>query len=406
VTPVKGNKKMKSQFRSRLLPIVILSFIAIVGISGCDRLMQKSQPKSALTQATEQLYEYAKEESHVYDAALAQQFAATGQSGIDQLLILLKDQNPKVRAQAAYLLGEMNVTSAVPALTVALSDGEYYVQNEAVRALSNMGKAAQPAVDRLIGSKESRHPRSSSIDLLSELGEVAVPSLIKSLADPQIDSKLFVITALGNMESTAKPAAPRLIATLKHPNSKVRVQAAWALVKTQTAKKQALPILIAALQDPDEDMRSRAIQTLGTMGSDAKPAVPKLLNLLQPARPTNGTIEQTQSAQALAGIGGFPELIATLNSPDPLVRWRVAYALRGVKDAAAPAMPALIKALKDPDRDVRLHTIRALKSIDKSAEAATSELEIVARQDPDWDVRETAAEAIKCRRSNKDEISC
>ena len=69
--------------------------------------------------------------------------------------------------------------------------------------------------------------------------------------------------------------------------------------------------------------------------------------MLQPTRSTNGTIEQTQSAQALAGIGEFPELIAALNSPDPLVRWRVAYALRGVKDAAAPAMPALIKALKD-----------------------------------------------------------
>jgi HEAT repeat protein len=379
---------MKSKSHLRL--IVIFSLISIVGLSGCDRFISKLQPKSELTQATEQLQEYATFGSNVYDHDLAKRFAAIGQPAIDQLIPLLQDKNRKVRQQAAFILGEMRATSAVPALMAALSaqgEDDYVAARDIVEALGKMGSAAQPAVDRLIAQNDSYR--------LSQMGEVAVPSLIKLFKDPRSDRQLLAINALGEMGSVAKPAAPQFIAALKHPDSAVKVQAAWALVNIQTAPNQALPILMAALQNPDESIRSIAITTLGAMGNDAKSAVPKLLNLLQPARPTGGTWEQTKAAEALAHIGAFPELITALNSPDALVRWRVAYALGGIQEAAAPTVPSLIKALKDPDANVRSNTVRALEKIGKSAQPAISELETVARQDPDNWVRSYAARALQ-----------
>ncbi len=81
-------------------------------------------------------------------------------------------------------------------------------------------------------------------------------------------------------------------------------------------------------------------------------------------------------ADALARIGGdaVPELIKTLEDPDPEVQTFAARSLAMMGPNARTAVPSLVKHLHDSDERVRRACARALGQIGPAAGAAVPEL--------------------------------
>jgi HEAT repeat protein len=103
----------------------------------------------------------------------------------NSLVALLVDEQPGVRASAAYGLGRMGrrARGAVPDLIEALDDPEAGVVRKAVWALGEIGPGA----------------------------EAAVPKLIEALGRPEPDIVREAVSALGKMGPGAEAAVPKLV---------------------------------------------------------------------------------------------------------------------------------------------------------------------------------------------------
>ena len=89
-----------------------------------------------------------------------------GVAAVPALIETLSDPNPKLRAEAAYLIGRIgpDASSAVDALVTALSDPETSVQKSAARALGQIGPDAAKAVGALMRVIQETEPIGVTID--------------------------------------------------------------------------------------------------------------------------------------------------------------------------------------------------------------------------------------------------
>jgi HEAT repeat protein len=152
--------------------------------------------------------------------------------------------------------------------------------------------------------------RRAIYEQLLTLGSAGMPTLIRGLADPDVQVRrnvaLFLNAASGGW---------------------------YGLPKPRLDIRTCLPALIAALSDRDARVRELSAQAIGTIGPVAVSAVPALITLL--ASSDEGS--RNSACIGLAGIG-------------PL---------------ADQALPALRKALADPSADVRSFAKRAIEAISK-----------------------------------------
>ncbi|MHC4472330.1 MAG: HEAT repeat domain-containing protein, partial [Planctomycetota bacterium] len=99
-----------------------------------------------------------------------------------------RDEEPGVRARAAYALGYVGREDpeTVNALVAAMDDESEEVQRRAVVALSVIGARAAPSVPRLVRALESPTLRGVAVEALGRIGHAAhpaVPELIDALGD-------------------------------------------------------------------------------------------------------------------------------------------------------------------------------------------------------------------------------
>jgi HEAT repeat protein len=127
----------------------------------------------------------------------------------------------------------------------------------------------------------------------------------------------------------------------------------------------AVDELAEALKDPNSRTRYYAAKSLAEIGPDAEPAK--------------------------------PALAATLADEDPDTRYYVAKALSKVDldaDDAPAVVPGLTKLLKDANPKTRYYAAKCLRELGPAGSAAAPALNDAAR-DPDREVREAAAAALK-----------
>jgi len=144
---------------------------------------------------------------------------------------------------------------------------------------------------------------------LMELGDNAVPALVRGLGNPDVRIRRNVILFL----AAGQGYFPEL-----HQFTRVRVP---------------FSSLVGALKDSDPTVRGWTAQAIGWSGRDAVAAVPDLIALL---------------ADEAAG----PRNSACI-------------ALREIGPAARDALPALRQALSDPNADVRGFAKQAIDTIEK-----------------------------------------
>ena len=105
-----------------------------------------------------------------------------------------------------------------------------------------------------------------------------VPTLTKSLKDPDASTRYTSAEVLGQYGGAAKPAIPALIEALKDSDTNVRMRAAYSIASIG-ADESAVPVLIECLKDEHREVRIAAAYALGALGPTARAALPVLRRL-------------------------------------------------------------------------------------------------------------------------------
>jgi HEAT repeat protein len=165
--------------------------------------------------------------------------------GLSELVKALHEHtDPQVRQYAAYLLGKAKNPRAVQPLIESLADFDKSVREQAMLALSSIGKAA-------------------------------IGSLAEAMHEPRWETRYRAAEALGKIadEKAVKP----LIAGLRDSRDHVRYMAAKSL--HEIGDSDAVEPLIILLKDENVYVRTMAVHALGALGG--KKVKTALLELLE-----------------------------------------------------------------------------------------------------------------------------
>jgi HEAT repeat protein len=305
---------------------------------------------------------------------------------VQKLVEALDGDDRDKRAAAASRLAEIEDRTTIPALLRRLRDEDWRVREEAARALGKM-KAAAAVVGLLECIRMGRpgpfgggNGNAVFTDAIKEIGPLAVPVLVDALSDEDPRMRLAIIDLLGDL---AEPdAVPALAGALRDPEWRVRWQAADALGKM--GNTAAVPDLVEMLTDNNKDVRISVAYALGRIGHIS--AVEGLVKLLHDRE----WRVRWGAAEALWEIGeaAVPALLEVLREEDEYVRRA---AVRALAQIGSPAISALIVTLEDDNWDVRWSAAAALQEIGDPAVPA-----LVAALDADnWQATWAAAESLK-----------
>lgn len=243
---------------------------------------------------------------------------------VDPLINLLKDEKAIVRSQAAASLGQIKDPKAVEPLIGSLKDSDPSVRRWSIWALGelNDAKAVKPLLELM---KEDAF-RSDAIAVLSKMSD-AFDFLTEALKDNDHRIRVQAALALGVLKDPR--AADPLIEALKDQDALVRSQAAASLGLIRDTK--AVESLIQSLKDPQESVRKWSAWSLGEL-SDTQAVEPLLL--LTTDQPL-----QQEAIVALAKLKdthGVDVLTRALKSKNSVVRSQAAMVLDQLKDAKVP----------------------------------------------------------------------
>src|SRR6267142_4009788 len=172
---------------------------------------------------------------------------------------LLKDSDWVVRREAAITLGEMGDERCVEPLCQALRDGDWQVREVAIEGLGQIGS---PAVELLIKLLRDWDVRKYAIAALGKIRDERV-------LDPlmlQLRNDEFKDDAINALDELGQAALPRLVKALKDKDENVRKQAVKALGLIKHAN--AIDPLIDMLADSDWFTRLTSAAALEAIGDD------------------------------------------------------------------------------------------------------------------------------------------
>jgi len=296
------------------------------------------------------------------------------------LLKLLKDSDPRLRAEAVAVAGEFErihggywsvrrhphslwfaglgvmsdetIVFTFP-IAGALADENTGVVAAAITALIENGPWANRAVLPSLKHPSARVRRYAATVLQETADASTIPALVLALSDPDMQVQLAAEAAVIHVGA---PAVHLLTESLQSTDAVTRRRAAEALGEIGM-QETAADALLRLANDPEPVVRATAVLALSTMGD--RRATPELVRLLDDP----GATVRRQAADVLARLGdpaAVPPLIALL---DPYQPGRVSaiQTLGQLKDRRA--VPALRKLLDHPDQYTSIMAARALAEI-------------------------------------------
>ncbi len=204
-----------------------------------------------------------------------------GRKSVEPVLQSLTSEDPRVRREAAYLLGGLGDPRAVDPLLGALGDPDPRVRQNAAYALGELGRElAEPqalilSLTRALSDPAEEVSESARASLV-RFGRPAVETLTavaRSGREDEIVASLNALREIGSAE-----AEDVMIELLRHPKRKVRVAAVAGLITSGTGR--SVEPLLDALRD--EDLRWFATLALEKLG----PENPQLFFSARPNDPT------------------------------------------------------------------------------------------------------------------------
>ena len=338
--------------------------------------------------------------------ALPQILADMGPSAIPFLLTHLHDPNEQIRIIAVAALGHLQAEETLPSLTPLIKDSSEVVRLSLIEALGNI---ASLGVNKLrnkhalnMAVRSARHARrwiwrkrNRTLPAIRDAAAVVIAQLRAALADPSQTVRTQAAKTIGALGAGAQSAAPDLLPLLQDEEECVRRQAAEALESIGAASAQTAEAMVPLLSDSSAAVRAAAASALGSFREEASIATTGLIELLNDR---DETVRQ-KAAEALGKIGPLSaeatkNLEEGLASDDALIRAQTAEAIGEIGPAAKAVAPALAKILKDTNDRVRGKAVEALGKIGEEAAAYALPQLVRAMHDPDTWVQVLAAEAL------------
>lgn len=232
----------------------------------------------------------------------------------------LGSPNENERKQARESLDSLDTERALKLLVDALGDDRWRIRKTAIEMLEAHPdkKAVVGLLIPLLGEKSETQQRNSAIELLTKLGENALPALLNALKGKDAHARKLSVDILGQ---------------IAHP-------------KTESA-------LVESLSDIDENVRIAAVEALGNFRSET--SFQALLNILN----RGDTTLKFCALESIAKIGRE----IPVREIKPLAEQKILR--RAVLDALAystslEALKILAEALKDENVSSRHAAIRSL----------------------------------------------
>jgi putative heme-binding domain-containing protein len=187
------------------------------------------------------------------------------------------------------------------------------VQREILRRAAKDGvNTLQPAVEKVVGSKESLPVRVAALFTLRQMaGKDANAAIVKYAGDDEL--KEFVLRALADVKNDASAPAGPFVQGLTDSNPRVRLVAAWGLGRL--GKADAASQIVPLLADADPLVSHVAVNALVALhASDAA------LKVVDPKTPAlvPGAIRVLQSMHETQVVDGLVEKLRGVQ--DPAVR--------------------------------------------------------------------------------------
>jgi len=299
-----------------------------------------------------------------------------GPEAVRHLLVVLADENPRVRAEAALMLGRIKDRAAGVPIVKLLTDPEPIVRTAAAEALQHVADdAALAALVRLLEEPEPRDTAAAVLGRLKDPG--ALEPLVAMLKSQDPTARRMAAEAL---EQLADPrSADAWIETMGDPD--LRIIASRSLKHIGELRERIEGILngLRDLEDTValEEARVGVVMNLMALG---RPAVSDLREALEDGH----WMVREVAAQALG-------LIGDMRAVEPLLRKAKADRDMGVRESCikalgefgdARAVEVLVEAVNVPT--TRLAASEGLSKI-KDVSVLLPHIELIKRMKSDRD---------------------
>ncbi|MGE0082986.1 MAG: HEAT repeat domain-containing protein [Desulfococcaceae bacterium] len=324
-----------------------------------------------------------------------------GFSAIPLLAENLASMNRNLQSKAAKILKAVNpnwpktaeAADAVPALTAALYDENWYVRSSAAKVLGMIGPPARQAVPQLVKgmadtNKTIRATFKAALDRIM-------------LKDHNFDED--------DKEKSGKPVIQsdreevvRFVNALRDSDKKIRENAALSLGKLEPPATEAIAHLLEILADEEQAVRQAAVMALGTidpMWRDREEAAQVILPFLQALTGGQSAWQRPSEALAAIGRGAIRHLIPLLTESNKMIADAAAQLLeqtdpQWAQSGEAPqAVPALAEKLSAEQWFVRCAAAEILGKIGPPAKKAVPHL-VKGLSDKNKQVRTAFKEAM------------
>jgi HEAT repeat protein len=256
---------MKARFNNSLSVVTLCLGAALLMLAGCGQAEPEHQGKP-LTYwvGALDLNKYSFEQH----AEAVDALVAMGQPAVSELRKLLDDADIERRTGAATALLRIDPQATLPDVRERLEEGypRQAISMGYGMIRANVGtELAVPVLARLM-KEPDYYLHNESIKALGELGPqslAAVPALVELLrhdADPEVRWRAaFTLVRIGE---GAQAAVPVLREALRDQNARVREGAAYALGAIGSAAEETREALRVAQNDSDAQVRFRASKAL------------------------------------------------------------------------------------------------------------------------------------------------
>jgi HEAT repeat protein len=308
------------------------------------------------------------------------------------LLHALEFDTPPVRAAAAAALARVEESEALTPLLRALDDGDPWVRYFALRSIGAFeNPAVVPAVIQRLERDPAGQVRLAAIDALGRLDAPEALIILRGLSTcTEADMARAAIRALAHARDDQ--VMPALESLVRSTESWRRMEAV-AAIGMRGGAEAASTIQWVAAADTDRDVVSTAIGALALMGSrEGAPATASIGALIAL------TAEPARREAVISSLAGLPsrqigDIATGLHHRSPDVRRATIEALSRMRHPQASR--SVESALEDPAPEVRATAVAELRRL--GGRSAAKKLLVLARTDPDVEVRHQALLAVTAR---------
>lgn len=311
-------------------------------------------------------------------------FSAFPAQSATALAELLKSKNELQLKPATYILSKISngtYTSCIPGLVAALVLNKPDISDSAQDALIKIGPAASSALSKYALDDDIQIQKRVAL-VLQKIGSSSksqLTSMQNGLSNKKPESAALTASTILKLDKDNQAALKTLATMLSSKEDRIRSIGCNACASVGPNADGAVSKLTELLKDSNPEVRMEAATALGAIGPAAASASSALVLACTSKHPVvvqgHEAIGMDQSIQqaaitALGQIGpkaasAVPTLAAMLSEKENDYRSEyILKALQGMKAAAAPSLPSLIKAWQDNkcSKAVLLENFRCLGS--------------------------------------------